>query len=633
MTDRLVQRYHLTTEGRVFTSPALADMSGDGFLDVVVVAHNGDGPEQGGANLGSHVYAWNGRTGTRLFKTLICDWLGNHWVTHASPIVAEVGRASGDNGLKVLFTHAWEVGLLNADGSYYTDAGSCYDGETTTLTYWAEYSLFSSAAVGDIDGDGKVEVAIAGGYSQSRPNEGRLYVWEPGRAVGALPWPMFRHDAYHTGNACFSPQPPTAPTGYNATPAANAWSNDNTVQVSWTGTTHSSCRIAGYSLAWDGAPTTLPDTTRDTAASSTTSAPLGDGLWFLHVRTQDAWGSWSPSALHAGPFQIDTLAPTSAANAPAADQGENVSFTGRHRQDTLSGVASFDVQVRVDGGAWQNWRTDVTTTADGYNGAGNHVYCFRSRAKDIAGNVEAYPTQPDACTIVADHALTGSVRNNRGQAILAATVAATPPLSNTASSGPDGAYAAYFSAHGPVRLQVGHPAFGALPPLTVTLSGDHAGLDFVLPPLDDVVVNGHFEDGLDGWAVSGDAQLASEAHTGERALELSGAASVSQTLLAPAEVSSATLSLLYRVVGSPVSGDRCALSARSSTGEVSRTLALDASGWRHEWLDLSALSGGGLTIALECELASAHAVVDEVTLGTAQRGVWQASLPLALRAD
>src|SRR4029079_10777710 len=33
-----------------------------------------------------------------------------------------------------------------------------------------------------------------------------------------------------------------------------------------------------------------------------------------------------------------------------------------------------------------------------------HVYCFRSRARDNAGNVEAWPSTPDACTRVADNA-------------------------------------------------------------------------------------------------------------------------------------------------------------------------------------------------------------------------------------
>ncbi len=211
VTDRLVQKWHWSTSGRVFSSPALADLTGDGYLDVVAVAHVGDGPEQGGANNGSKVFAWNGHTGAKLFETLICDSFGNHYAVHTSPTIAEVGRAS-DTGLKILFGHSWEVGILNADGTYYTDSGSCYANETTNITYWTNYSTYASPAAGDIDGDGNVEVVIGAAQDVGNPNVGRLYVWEPGRAIGALPWPMFRHDAQNTGRYQLAPHLSVLPT-------------------------------------------------------------------------------------------------------------------------------------------------------------------------------------------------------------------------------------------------------------------------------------------------------------------------------------------------------------------------------------------------------------------------------------
>ncbi|MEM3555034.1 MAG: RHS repeat-associated core domain-containing protein, partial [Candidatus Micrarchaeaceae archaeon] len=69
-------------------------------------------------------------------------------------------------------------------------------------------------------------------------------------------------------------------------------------------------------------------------------------------------------------------------------------------EDSTSGLAAYDVQVRVDGGAWQDWRVGVTGTSGVYVGILGHTYAFRSRGHDRAGNVEGWPAVPDAETRV-----------------------------------------------------------------------------------------------------------------------------------------------------------------------------------------------------------------------------------------
>jgi MYXO-CTERM domain-containing protein len=50
-------------------------------------------------------------------------------------------------------------------------------------------------AVGDIDGDGLLEVLIA-------TRDGHVFAWSTDApADGPAPWPLPRHDAAHTGNA------------------------------------------------------------------------------------------------------------------------------------------------------------------------------------------------------------------------------------------------------------------------------------------------------------------------------------------------------------------------------------------------------------------------------------------------
>jgi len=65
-----------------------------------------------------------------------------------------------------------------------------------------------------------------------------------------------------------------------------------------------------------------------------------------------------------------------------------------------SGIASYDVQYRVDGGAWADWLVDVTfSAADFVAGADGGFYEFRARGEDRAGNVEPFD-DPEASTTV-----------------------------------------------------------------------------------------------------------------------------------------------------------------------------------------------------------------------------------------
>lgn len=56
-----------------------------------------------------------------------------------------------------------------------------------------------------------------------------------------------------------------------------------------------------------------------------------------------------------------------------------------------SGIDHYDVQVRIDGGDWQNWLTGVTVTEAEYsNGENGRLYQFRARGVDEVGNVEPF---------------------------------------------------------------------------------------------------------------------------------------------------------------------------------------------------------------------------------------------------
>jgi hypothetical protein len=69
--------------------------------------------------------------------------------------------------------------------------------------------------------------------------------------------------------------------------------------------------------------------------------------------------------------------------------------------DGHSGVASYDIQVKSgETGAWTEWRVNGAETAGTYQGKDGVKYFFRCRARDNAGNQEAYPETPMASTTV-----------------------------------------------------------------------------------------------------------------------------------------------------------------------------------------------------------------------------------------
>lgn len=75
-----------------------------------------------------------------------------------------------------------------------------------------------------------------------------------------------------------------------------------------------------------------------------------------------------------------------------------------------AGIATYDVQVRIDGGAWENWLIGVEDTTHEYsNGENGRTYEFRARGIDHFGNVESFgpaeaetivDTQPPTTTIL-----------------------------------------------------------------------------------------------------------------------------------------------------------------------------------------------------------------------------------------
>ncbi len=100
-------------------------------------------------------------------------------------------------------------------------------------------------------------------------------------------------------------------------------------------------------------------------------------------------------------FQPDTTPPSSSIS--PLGQWERATFrvtwSGQDNGGG-SGLRHFDVQYRMNGGAWQNWQTATTATSANFTGVNAATYDFRVRATDWAGNVQPFPNNPQATTRV-----------------------------------------------------------------------------------------------------------------------------------------------------------------------------------------------------------------------------------------
>jgi hypothetical protein len=99
-------------------------------------------------------------------------------------------------------------------------------------------------------------------------------------------------------------------------------------------------------------------------------------------------------------IRVDSQAPASSVNALAPATSAYSFAVTWAGSDAVSGVGLYDVQVKDGSGAWTDWQTATALTAHDFTGSLDHVYSFRSRAYDVAGNIEAYPAAADAMTAV-----------------------------------------------------------------------------------------------------------------------------------------------------------------------------------------------------------------------------------------
>ena len=198
---------------------------------------------------------------------------------------------------------------------------------------------------------------------------------------------------------------PTNPaTVESTTHSLSTWTSQNNVTWAWSAGYDGLSGLAGYSYLWNQSPSTVPDLFVESAAQTVTSGTVGDGLWYFHLRAVDNVGIGAATAVHRGPYNIDTAPPSSQVSPLPALQ-TSASFPVAWVGDPGAGapITSYDVKVTDEYGGDSTtsvWLSGTTSTGAVFPGQTGHTYKFFSRAVDAAGNQESYAADPDTVTTV-----------------------------------------------------------------------------------------------------------------------------------------------------------------------------------------------------------------------------------------
>jgi hypothetical protein len=185
----------------LFENPIAANLSGTG-LEIFKGGITLNGLVDLGVAVGQNlpynhvVQGWNAQTGTELpsFPQAVEDYQ-----LLSSPAVADVSDAPGRE-------------LLVGTGLYYLRDINAEGVEGTGFPKFTGGWIFATPAIGDINGDGKLEIT-------TMTREGNMFVWDTNsNACGTNDeWWTSRHDEWNTGAYGTDTRPPGTPTGLTAT--------------------------------------------------------------------------------------------------------------------------------------------------------------------------------------------------------------------------------------------------------------------------------------------------------------------------------------------------------------------------------------------------------------------------------
>jgi hypothetical protein len=301
----------------LFENPIAANLSGTG-LEVFKGGLTLNGLVDLGVAVGQNlpynhvVQGWNAQTGAELpsFPQAVEDYQ-----LLSSPVVADVSDAPGRE-------------LLVGTGLYYLRDINAAGVEGTGFPKFTGGWIFATPAIGDIDGDGKLDIT-------TMTREGNMFAWKTNSpACGTNDeWWTSRHDEWNTGAYGTDTRPPGTPTDLTATSSGSA------VTLQWTAPGDDwLCGTASkYRIIQSSTPIEHPtDGTVvgefDAGASGSTESqtianPSGNFLAVLYKDENGNWGHLASTSISyprpkgATPFRASLLPSYKACTTPNRTHG------------------------------------------------------------------------------------------------------------------------------------------------------------------------------------------------------------------------------------------------------------------------------------------------------------------------
>jgi hypothetical protein len=185
--------------------------------------------------------------------------------------------------------------------------------------------------------------------------------------------------------------PNVAPTPSSSSHQVNTPSNNQVLQVSWTGAPGSDTYsgIGGYSVVVNTASGTAADTTQDQTGTTFAANLPSDGSYYFHIRALDKVGNVGPDTV-LGPFVLDLTGPaaptiTSTTHTDGA-WSTNPNATFALASTDASGISGYSVVFDESAGTIPPQTVTTTTGVYSKNGITDGTHYLHVRAKDVTGN-------------------------------------------------------------------------------------------------------------------------------------------------------------------------------------------------------------------------------------------------------
>lgn len=185
---------------------------------------------------------------------------------------------------------------------------------------------------------------------------------------------------------------PTNPLAVRSTDhKPRKWSRDRRITMSWTAGADGGSGVDGFSFFFNRYSSSLPNGTKDNEQSErkATSARLGTGKWWFHLRTGDSVGNWA-GAVNRGPYFIDVTRPRVRARSASGKVGHSVTL--RYQTGDNTHRTREHITVRRSGSLVKAWSRSMgkaffdrtQTVSFTPHAAGSYSFCVQ--AWDPAGN-------------------------------------------------------------------------------------------------------------------------------------------------------------------------------------------------------------------------------------------------------